>query len=220
MGENIGAAARVMKNFSITELRIVAPRDGWPNDKAISTSVGAVDIINNAKIFDSVADAVSDLNYVYAASAAVRSLNKEIVSSVDLAQDSPQNSKIGILFGRESSGLSNEEIIYANKIVTINTDKDFTSLNLAQAVGVICYSLFKAYEPNEDSDIKQDLATCAEFDGFYDQLFTALENKSFFKDDDKKIYMKHKIKNLFAKMGSISTNELQILRGIVKKLSN
>ena len=100
MGENIGAVARAMKNFDIYDLRIVDPRDGWPNEKAVSMSVGAADLIANARIFGSVIDAISDLSYVYAATATPRDMNKEYVFSRDLIEDIPKTGKVGIMFGR------------------------------------------------------------------------------------------------------------------------
>ena len=110
MGENIGAAARAIKNFAITDLRIVNPRDGWPNEKAKNMSVGAIEIIENAKIYNSVPDSIEDLEYVYAASAAPRDMNIDYALSRDLNSDISGYKHLGIMFGRESSGLSNQEI--------------------------------------------------------------------------------------------------------------
>ncbi|MFN9476890.1 MAG: RNA methyltransferase, partial [Rickettsiales bacterium] len=134
LGENIGASARAMKNFGLRDLRIVAPRDGWPNKKAESMSVGAIDIINQAKVFSSIEEAVSDLSFIYATTGVVRAINKNYVLSRNLKQDIDSNYSIGIMFGRENCGLNNQEITYANKILVIDTDKNFTSLNIAHAV--------------------------------------------------------------------------------------
>jgi tRNA/rRNA methyltransferase len=220
MGENIGAAARAMKNFALLDLRLVSPRDGWPNEKAISMSVGAIDLIENAKIFETVQEAIADLGYVYAATAAPRDMNKDYVLSHDLLQDIAQVVNVGIMFGRENSGLNNKEISYANKILTIDTDVNFSSLNIAHSVAVICSELFKGKNQiRNDLDNIQDLATKAEVEHFYNHLVSALEKKRFFKGDDKKAQMGLKIRNLFGRINHLSKSEIQTLRGIVTVLS-
>ena len=146
MGENIGATARAMKNFGLTNLRIVAPRDGWPNDKASSVAVAAIDILAKAKIYDDLASSIADLEYVYATTSVPRDMNKSYLLSKELPDHYPTQLKVGIMFGRENCGLTNQEITIANKIITIDTDHNFSSLNIAQAVIIICYELFKSQE--------------------------------------------------------------------------
>lgn len=220
MGENIGSSARVMKNFGLRDLRIVAPRDGWPNPKAQEMSVGAIDIINDAKIFTSLEDATSDLSHIYATTGAPRGMNKNYILSRQLSSDIPVNSKIGIMFGRESSGLSNEEISRANKILVIDTDKNFTSLNISHAIGIICYELFGAKNQlREDLNNSQKFASREELNYFFDHLFASLEDKKFFRTIEKQEHMKHKIRNLFTRIDNLSQSELQILHGIVTVLS-
>lgn len=218
MGENIGAAARAMKNFTLHDLRIVTPRDPWPNKKAQAMSVGALDIIDNAKIFLSVAESIKDLEYVYAA-ATPRDINKPNITTETLASQFPFDKKVGIMFGRESSGLTNDEIILADKIITINTNKAFTSLNLAHAVAVICHILFCAATQNNTLDREEILAQKGDIDHFCRDLIERLDEKSFFRMPEKKTYVSKKIINLFNKIEDLSFNELQILRGIVKVLS-
>jgi len=214
MGENIGACARAMKNFGLSDLRIVSPRDGWPNAAADAMSVGARDIIKNAQIFDNISSSIADLDYVYAASAAPRDLNKNYILSKDL---NPQHSNFGIMFGRESSGLSNEEISYANSIVTIDTDPGFSSLNLAHAVAVISCELFKKQE-REDLNNKQELATKGELEHFFTHLIGALDEKQFFKVPEKKKIMAQNIRAIFNRIDNLSKSEIQTLRGIVSVL--
>lgn len=220
MGENIGAAARAMKNFGIQNLRIVAPRDGWPNDKARSMSVGAIDIINRAEIYNSLPAALEDLSYIYATTAMPRSINKEYILSRDLAAEIKNKSAIGILFGRENYGLSNEEISYANKIITIDTDIKFSSLNIAHAVALVTYELFQ-YNNNERQDLKihQKAANQVEIEHFYNHLFMELDKRAFFRVPEKKLQMTQKIRNIFSRIDNLSQSELQTLRGIVKVLS-
>ncbi len=221
MGENIGAAARAMKNFGISDLRIISPRDGWPNAKAQNMCVGAIDLINNAKIYTSIKDAISDLEYVYATTAVPRDLNKNYVLSKNLKNDIPNVRSLGIMFGRENCGLNNQEISQANKIITIDTQIDFSSLNLAHSVAVICYELFQSKKHlRSDLDNAQELATQNEMEYFYKHLFTELDHKNFFRTSDKRKVMNLKIRNLFSRIDNLSKKELQTLRGIISILSN
>ena len=218
MGENIGAVARAMKNFDIYDLRIVDPRDGWPNEKAVSMSVGAADLIANARIFGSVVDAISDLSYVYAATATPRDMNKEYVFSRDLKEDIPKTGKVGIMFGRENCGLNNHEISYANKIITIDTNLSFSSLNIAHSVAVICYELFQARMQSRPY-VQPTLAGNDELEYFYEHLFNSLEERKFFRVPEKREKMSLKIRNIFARIDNLSKTELQTLRGIITVLS-
>ena len=220
MGENIGAAARAMKNFSLTDLRIVKPRDGWPNEKAKNMSVGALEIIEKARIYTSLPDALENLEYVYAASATSRDMNKNYILSRDLANEVVNYKRIGIMFGRESSGLNNEEISYANKIVTIDTDIHFSSLNIAHAVAVISYELFQSIKQDRaDVNDLDEIATHGDLEYFFKHLFDALEQNSFFRTKDKKVHMQLKIRNLFNKIDHLSKQEVQTLRGILTNLT-
>ncbi len=218
MGENIGAVARAMKNFDIYDLRIVDPRDGWPNEKAVSMSVGAADLIANARILGSVVDAISDLSYVYAATATSRDMNKEYVFSRDLKEDIPKTGKVGIMFGRENCGLNNQEISYANKIITIDTNLSFSSLNIAHSVAVICYELFQARMQSRPY-VQPTLAGNDELEYFYEHLFNSLEERKFFRVPEKREKMSLKIRNIFARIDNLSKTELQTLRGIITVLS-
>lgn len=214
MGENIGACARAMKNFGLFDLRIINPRDGWPNIQADAMSVGAINIIKNARIFEDIPSAISDLEYVYAATASSRDINKNYIMSKDLKYD---NKKIGIMFGRESSGLSNEEISYANSIITIDTSPEFSSLNIAHAVAIISYELFKKQE-RPDLSNSQELASKEELEFFFAHLIGELEDKSFFKVPEKKPIMTQNIRAIFNRIDNLSKSEIQTLRGIVSSL--
>ena len=227
MGENIGAAARAMKNFGLLELRIVSPRDGWPNPKADSMSVGAIDIIQNAKIYDSVAEAIEDIEFLYATTGVARAMNKDYVMAHRIGDNYPAKQKVGIMFGRENCGLNNDEISYANMILSISTDPDFNSLNIAHAVAVVGHAVFnldvipKLDSKSEDDDInKQILATRGELEYFFEHLFLELDNHKFFKIPEKYPHMTQNIRNIFARIDKLSKNELQTLRGIVSSLVN
>ena len=221
MGENIGASARAMKNFGLNDLRIVLPRDGWPNAKAESMSVGAIDIINKARVFQSIKSAISDLSFVYATTGTPRDMNKSYILSKNLREDIPSNCSIGIMFGRENCGLNNQEITYANKVLVIDTDKNFTSLNIAHSVSIICYELFKLKDQKRaDLNNIYKLASQNDLHYFYEHLFCKLEEKGFFRMPEKKEQMSNKIKNLFSRIDKLSQVELQILRGIITVLTS
>lgn len=217
LGENIGACARAMKNFCLSDLRIVNPRDGWPNEKAESASVGAIDLIKSAKIYKTIQDASKDLEYLYATTGVKRHMNKPHVLTKNLANSYEHDLKTGILFGRENCGLNNDEISLCNKIITIDTNPEFSSLNIAQAVLVVCYELFKQIE-RTDLTSQQEFATKEELGFFYNHLFEILEKKNFFKLQEKKIQMQRNIVNIFSRIDKLSKNEIQTLRGILKTL--
>ena len=218
MGENIGATARAMKNFGLTNLRIVAPRDGWPNDKASSVAVAAIDILAKAKIYDDLASSIADLEYVYATTSVPRDMNKSYLLSKELPDHYPTQLKVGIMFGRENCGLTNQEITIANKIITIDTDHNFSSLNIAQAVIIICYELFKSQE-RTDLVNTQLLATKEQMEYFFAHLFTELDKKNFFKVAQKRPQMTRNIMNLFYRIENLSNTELQTLRGVISALT-
>lgn len=221
MGENIGATARAMKNFNIFQLRIVSPRDGWPNERARNMAVSAVDIIDNATIYDNLEHCIADIEYLYATSSTMRNMNKNYIASNNLSEDYPYNLKVGIMFGRENCGLQNKEITYANKIININTG-NFSSLNIAQSVVIIGYELFSISQtlPINNLANEQKLALKGELDYFFEHLFTELHNKNFFKLPEKTPGMKQNIRNIFTRIDKLSKTELQTLRGIISTLSS
>lgn len=214
MGENIGAAARAMKNFGFDDLRLVSPRDPWPNPKAEMLSCDGIDIIKNTKIFNSLTDACFDINYLYATSARKRSMNKNVTVSRELRL----RENIGIIFGPENSGLSNHEISLADEIVTIDTS-NLKSLNLAQAVLVVCYDLFMNIDKkSEIENLAQNLCSKKQLGQFLDMLFKKLDDRNFYKVEEKKPIMQNNIANIFTRIPNLSENELQTLYGII--LSN
>ena len=145
LGENIGATARALKNFKLSKLRIVNPRSEWPNQKAIATSVGAKNILQSAKIYNSLDKSVGDLDLIFAASSRIRKVNKKIVSIFDINKKLKNKQKIGIIFGPEASGLSNDEISCADYVVKIPTNKKFNSINLSHSVILFCYQIYRFF---------------------------------------------------------------------------
>ena len=216
IGENIGATARAMKNFGLSNLSIVSPKEKWPNIKAVYTSVKAVDIIHKAKVFNSTKEALNKSDIVFATTARIRNVNKKIFSieeAIKVIVASKQ--KIAILFGPENAGLSNEDLISSNYLLKIPTDKKYESLNLSHAVSIIAHSLYASKFKNikyKNTD-KSEIASQKDLFKFYDFLIGNLEKTGFFRPPEKKLFMVKSIKNIFAKQ-PLTTRELRTLVGI------
>jgi len=222
MGENIGSVARAIKNFSIKKLRIVNPRCNWPNQKAIATSVGAKDVLKNAKIYTSLEKSIGDLDMIFASSSRIRKVNKKIISVSDLKKKIKKNLKIGIIFGPESSGLSNDDISYADYLVKIPTNKKFSSLNLSHSVIIFCFEIFNHFSGNKKlykSKYKSLLAKKSEVNKFLSFIITRLEKKGFLQPDHKKKSMIRNINNIFHRL-NLSDQEIRILLGIFSTLND
>ena len=228
LGENIGSAARLMSNFGFSELRIVAPRDGWPNEKAIELSAKGINIVNNAKVFANVNEAIADLTLLFATSCQRRDLAKpslELEDTVNLCVKNVPTEKIGFMFGRERSGLSNDELILADYLVTIPTHNFNTSLNLAQAVGLVCYEFYtnyiKTHPLSSPSSKKQKglLATKKETEFFFNTLESQLKTKGFFKNEKMEPTMRRNIRNMFLK-AQLTDQDLRTLHGILTALKS
>lgn len=211
MGENIGATARAMLNFGCKNLRIVSPRDGWPNAKAIEMSAGAKAVIENAQIFPDLASAIADLQTIYATSARPRDMNKPVISPREIEL----TGKCGIVFGAERTGLENKDISMADKIISISVSNEYQSLNLAQSVGIICYELFSR---DVISNAKNEVATKQEFESMFEHLHAELNEKNFFQVPEKKPNMLVNIRNMFLR-AEFSGQEIRTMRGIIRCLS-
>ena len=216
IGENIGATARAMKNFGLSNLSIVSPKEKWPNTKAIYTSVKAYDIIHNTKVFNTTSEALIKSDIVFATTARIRNINKKILSLSEAVQIiHSSKKKISILFGPENAGLSNEDLISSNYLLKIPTDKKYESLNLSHAVSVVAYSLYCSKFKNvkyKNTD-KSEIATQKDLFKFYDFLIGNLEKTGFFRPAEKKAFMIKSIKNIFAKQ-PLTSRELRTLMGI------
>lgn len=220
MGENIGAAARAMHNFGLDDLRIVAPRDGWPNEAARSMAAHGVPIVDRAKIFATTREAVSDLHRVYAATAREREMSKPTVSPEDLqAPNAEARVKTGILFGRESSGLDNEDIAEADAILQIPTAPENPSLNIAQAVVIVAYTWFR--EQGAGCGVQENVsaATKSELQGMLDQLEMALDHSHYWREEEKKPKMWRNLRNLLVR-AQMSSQEVRSLRGMIRALAD
>ena len=221
MGENIGSAARAIKNFNIKYLRIVNPRCNWPSQKALATSVGAKDILKSAKIYNSIEKAIGDLDIIFASTSRIRKVNKEIISILDFKKKVEKKRKIGILFGPESSGLSNDEISYANYLVKIPTNKKFSSLNLSHSVIIFCFELFQYFSNKKaiyKSGYKSSVAKKSEINKFLSFIVDKLDKKGFLQPGHKRKSMIRNINNIFHRL-NLSEQEIRILLGIFSTLN-
>ena len=215
-------AARAMDNFGLSKLSIVNPRDGWPSKKAESSAKHADKIINRAKVYKSLEDAVSNYDLVIATSNRKRFLTKKTYDSFNILQKKIRDFRnTAILFGPENSGLSNQDIRLANFLFTIPTYNINKSLNLSHAVSVISYELFQAnntpFKKNPTSNI--DKFSKLEFSNFINVLLKDLDSRGFFKPIEKKASMIDNIYSIYNKT-DLSKKELRMLWGIHKKLKN
>jgi tRNA/rRNA methyltransferase len=223
MGENIGATARIMKNFGIQDLRIVSPRDGWPNKKAQDMSANASDIIEKAIIYNELESAIADINLLFATASKSRDMEKPVITPEFAANLYNPNLKMGFIFGKESSGLENSDISMCNHLISIPVSPEYDSLNLAQAVCVICYELFKEYNKQNSSNSNLNTNSLDEISSREDinQMINFLEreltDKNFFQVANKKQGMMINIRNIFTKH-FYTKQEIRTLRGIFSAL--
>lgn len=219
LGENIGKAARAMLNFGLTEMRLVAPRDGWPNPSAGPAASGADVVLEQARVFDTVADAVADCEHVYATTVRKRGVTKPVVTPVEAAGEihaAPGRS--AILFGPERSGLETEDVALARAILTVPINPEFGSLNLAQAVILVAYEWSKGRELVQPPRVDLDPpAPQVELEGLIGHLETLLEDSGYFYPPDRVPTTKLTLRNLLTKPGW-TEQELRTLRGVLSAL--
>jgi tRNA/rRNA methyltransferase len=225
LGENIGMVARAMANFGLSELRLVKPRDGWPNESARATASRADHVIDGVAVFETLAEAVADLAYVSATTARPRDNFKPVLGPVDagrvLRTRSRAGQPTGILFGRERFGLFNEEIALADEIVTFPVNAEFSSLNIAQAVLLMSYEWMKSGLENEtDTAFAGPDLTPADkrhIHGFLDHLESALDTRGYFRPPPKKPKMLDNVRAVFTRPG-FTEPEVKVLRGVLASL--
>ena len=222
LGENIGACARSMKNFGFNKLHIVEPKINFPNHKAKATSVGAYDIINKAKVFNNVENAIKSFNLIVSLSARRRDINKRHISLEEFQKiiKKKRNLNIGLMFGPEASGLSNKDLSISNYILQIPTSTKFKSLNLSHSLTIICYEIFKLINKKK---IKKNSSTLqisskSNISSVIKLLVNLLEKKDFFIPIEKKHSMLLNINNLIYRLEP-NDKELRILASIISALS-
>lgn len=219
LGENIGKAARAMLNFGLTELRLVSPRDGWPNPDAGPAASGADIVLEQAKVFDSVADATADCTHVYATTVRKRGVTKPVMTPEEASRtirDEP--GRAAILFGPERSGLETEDVALARTIVTVPINPEFGSLNLAQAVILIAYEWSKGEKLVSPTIVELDpVAPQADLEGLIGHLETLLEDSGYFFPPDRTPASKRTLRTLLTKPGW-NAQEVRTLRGVLSAL--
>jgi tRNA/rRNA methyltransferase len=225
LGENIGAASRCMLNFGLTELRLVAPRDGWPNPAADPMAAGAIDVLNNAKVFPTTEAALSDLKFVLAATARRRELEIPVIGTDDvgpkLKSMSHEGLRTGILFGPEKAGLTNADVVLADAILTYPVNPAFQSLNLAQAVNIFAYIWANTTLENIPDVFDPEISAAAPRDdltGLFEHLEQELENAGFFFPETKRALMSQNIRAPLTR-AKMTVQEVRTFRGIVKALA-
>lgn len=219
LGENIGKAARAMLNFGLTEMRLVAPRDGWPNPSAGPAAAGADEVLSQARVFETTADAVADCAHIYAATVRKRGMTKPVFRPDEAAQairTSPGRS--AVLFGPERSGLESADVALARAILTVPVNPDFGSLNLAQAVVLVAYEWSRHQglaQPTQEDLLPP--APQAELDGLIAQLEAMLEPRGYFLPEGRAEATRTTLRNVLTHPG---WNHLQVrtLRGVLTTL--
>lgn len=220
LGENIGKAARAMLNFGLTDLRLVAPRDGWPNPSAGPAASGADIVLERARVFNSVAEAVADCPFVYATTVRKRGLVVPVITPEEAAREiRTQAGASAILFGAERSGLETDEVAVAQKILTVPVNPDFRSLNLAQAVILIAYEWSKLERlavPTE-GDPQEPRASQEQLEGLIGQMDEALANAGYYFPPDRVPTTRNTMRTILSKAGW-SKREIQALRGMIRAI--
>jgi tRNA/rRNA methyltransferase len=225
LGENIGAAARAMANFGLSRLRLVAPRQPWPNEKARIMAAGADRILDGAELYDSLQAAIADCSFVFAATARAHDQAKPVVSAPEaaalMAPRIAAGEVVAVAFGRERNGLENDEVALADRILTLPVNPAFASLNLAQAVVIVAYEWFKLATggklpfamPEESATApKQQLLA------FFASLERELEKVEFFRPPDKRDTMQINLRNIFNRMAP-TQQDIQTLHGVIMAIA-
>ena len=224
MGENIGAAARAMWNFGLDRMRIVDPRDGWPNPAAVAMASGAGRLLDEAKVAGDVAEGIADRTYVYATTARPRELTKPVFSPEAAMRDAQariaRGEKVAVMFGPERSGMENADIAHANAIITVPVNPEFPSLNLAQCVLLVGYEWRLAIEKVVDVVVQGQTVEAADqrdIEALARHYEERLEEAGFFYPDHKADNMKVNLRNLWSRM-PMTRADVQMLHGVLRQL--
>ena len=229
LGENVGAAARAMLNCGLTELRLVAPRDGWPNERARAMATGASrEVVDRASVFDTTADAVADLHGVYATTARRRDMLKPAIGPRELASEigdrAARGLRSGVLFGPERAGLDNDDVALASHIVHIPLNPGYSSLNLAQAVLLVAWAWFEAGAGSAAGAAPRDgvsatpRATSAQLVNLFEHLEQELDASGFLRVAEKRGIMVRNLRSILHR-AELREHEVRALHGVVSSLS-
>ncbi len=225
IGENIGAAARAMANFGLERLRLVKPRQGWPNDKAVMMAAGADRILDGAVVHDSLEAAIADCAFVLATTARAHDQAKPVVGAAEAAAEMADHVAAGetvaLVFGRERNGLENDEVALADRILTLPVNPAFASLNLAQAVVIVGYEWFKLSSGGKLPFAKPEKSAPApkqQLLAFFAGLERELETVEFFRPPDKRETMQINLRNIFTRMQP-TQQDIQTLHGVIMAIA-
>ncbi|MEM6385695.1 MAG: RNA methyltransferase [Pseudomonadota bacterium] len=224
MGENIGAAARAMWNFGLDRLAIVAPRDGWPNQKAVAMASGAGRLLDEAQVHGTTADALGPARFVFATTARTRDLTKDVyapeAAMVEARARIAQGQNVAVLFGPERAGLENDDIAKANAIISVPVNPDFPSLNLAQCVLLTAYEWRRATAEIETMTMGfagTEPASVVEIEKLAEHYEDRLETAGFFFPEEKAAGMKIVLRNLWSRM-PLTRADVQMLHGVLRQM--
>ncbi|MEQ3626817.1 MAG: RNA methyltransferase [Celeribacter sp.] len=225
MGENIGAAARAMWNFGLSRMRLVEPRDGWPNPRAVALASGAGRLLDQAQVSDTLPEALSDCTYVFATTARARGLTKPVFTpeeAMRLAHEKiGAGEKVAVLFGPERAGLENDDVARANAIISVPVNPEFFSLNLGQCVLLTAYEWARLSGPAPTRAAaameKTEYASGLEIEKLGDHYEQRLEEAGFFWPADKAPGMKLTLRNMWARLG-LTRTEVQVFHGVMRQM--
>ncbi len=226
MGENIGAAARAMLNFGLDRMRVVGPRDGWPNPKAAAMARGAGRVLDGAGLFPDVPAAIADCDYVFATTARGRELVKPIMTperAMTVAREmAGLGKRVAVLFGPERTGLENEDIIHANAIVTVPVNPEFPSLNLAQCALLIGYEWQRQTSdapPEVMGLARTEFAGSLEVERLADHYEERLGAAGFFFPETKAQGMRDNLRNMWSRL-NLTRAEVQTFHGMLRQIAH
>ncbi len=225
LGENVGFAARAMANCGLADLRLVRPREPWPNPRARAAASGADAVVDGARVYASTAEAVADLHRLYAATARPRDMVKPVLTpraaAAELRRETAAGAACGVLFGPERTGFDNDDAARADALIVAPLDPAFSSLNLGQAVLLVAWEWWQAAgeTPAEALPLGDSRpANRAELEGFFDHLFAELDAAGFLRVVEKRPIMVRNLRNLFLRARP-TEKEVRALRGVVKALA-
>jgi tRNA/rRNA methyltransferase len=224
MGENVGAAARAMWNFGLHRMRLVEPRDGWPNPRAVALASGAGRVLDAVQTYGTTAEAIGDCHFTYATTARPRDLTKTVMTPdaamADAAARVARGERVAVLFGPERTGMENDDISRANVIVTVPVNPEFPSLNLGQCVLLMSYEWRRASDttpPVQDVMAGTEWASGIEVEKLAEHYEERLEEAGFFFPDHKAAAMKMSLRNLWSRM-ALTTQDVQTLHGVMRQM--
>ena len=225
LADNIGSAARAMANFGLSQLRLVAPRCGWPAERAYVMASGADRVLDGVQVFETAEAAMGDLNFVFATTARAHDQAKPVVDAGAAAQLAAEKiaagESVGLMFGRERNGLENHEVALADRIITLPVNPAFASLNLAQAVAILSYEWFKLASGSAlpfKMPQKSPAAPRQQLLAFFENLEHELEKVEFFRPPDKRDTMQINLRNIFSRMQP-TQQDIQTLSGVIMSIA-